>query len=302
MSMPLQKTPPSSIYAFSGVGAAILITHFDRPYLERTVIEFCAGLGIPYGKSEAGLACWIQSGPDERFGAVCTVWMPGQDDNAFKNLEKELIRRIRLVLLPKLGIRIFSWTPNPSNVFSVEPYFSDFTAGFHELIKEYGRNLLRIPRTGGDLFIDQQIGIQSGIMGGSLLVSFNSGNSAIQFESLIRSISDPIAFTTLIFGLIASGSIPYQTKDRTISRSNFDLCPSMKENRDEPGKIPLDVNFICEIIVNGFELTAMTKFFHELVHLCIETSEVIQITSGNFDAPFNSIQIPLGIVVEKKTN
>ena len=127
-----------SFDVFRGLGASILITGFKKAYLKSIAIEFCAQSSLPYGKSEAGIHTFLspKETPDHRWGVVCSVWVQKYSENedlSLKLLIKFLNERISTSLFPKLGIRVFSWTPKPLDFYNSEKELGDFGDDYNNI-------------------------------------------------------------------------------------------------------------------------------------------------------------------------
>jgi len=272
-----------SFDVFRGLGASILITGYKREYLEHVAIEFCAYSSLPYGKSEAGIHTFLspEKTPDHRWGVVCSVWVQKNSDDeelSSKLLIRFLNERISISLFPKLGIRVFSWTPNPTDFYNCEKELGDFGDGYNRIEEKFERKFLSIPMTGGDFWIELKIGIQPGFLGASLFLFFENVESAADIESKISDFLFKHPNTVQIYGLIASGSKigakNINKKDLIIS-TNENYCPSLKKQIGKESKVPKDVHCITELVLNSF-----SKF---LLDYLKEKRSIISITPISYD-------------------
>ncbi len=280
-----------SFDVFRGLGVSILITGFNKEYLRFVALEFCAQSSLPYGKSEAGIHTFLspEKTPDHRYGVVCSVWVQknsGDEELSSKNLIKYLNERISITLFPKLGIRVFSWTPNPTYFYDSEKVLGDFGDGYNVIEEKFSRNLLSIPMTGGDFWIEQKIGIQSGFLGASLFLFFKNIESAVEIESKISDFLFEYPNTVQIYGLIASGSkIGAKNiirKDLIISTNEL-YCPSLRNQVGRESKVPNDINCITELVLNGFSIGALKITLRSLLDYLRKSKNILKIVPICYD-------------------
>jgi len=280
-----------SFDVFRGLGASILITGYKKEYLEYVAIDFCAQSSLPYGKSEAGIHTFLspEKTPDHRWGVVCSVWVQKNsedEDLPLKLLLKFLNERISISLFPKLGIRVFSWTPNPVDFYNSDKELGDFGDGYNKLEEKFDREFLSIPMTGGDFWIEQKIGIQPGFLGASLFLLFENVEYAVDIESKISDFLFEHPNTVQIYGLIASGSKigakNINKKDLIIS-TNENYCPSLKKQVGKESKVPNDVNCITELVLNSFSIEYLKTTLKFLLDFLKEKKRIISIAPISYD-------------------
>jgi len=269
-----------SFDVFRGLGASILITGYKKEYLKRIAIEFCAQSSLPYGKSEAGIHTFLspEKTLDHRWGVVCSVWVQKNsedEDLSSKLLIKFLNERISISLYPKLGIRIFSWTPNPVDFYNSEKELSDFGDSYNNIEEKFDRKFLSIPMTGGDFWIEQ-----------NLFLFFENVKSAAEIESKISDFLFSYPNTVQIYGLIASGSkigaININKKDLIIS-TNENYCPSLKKQVGKESKVPDDVNCITELVLNSFSISSLKTTLKFLLKFLKTKKSIINFTPISYD-------------------
>jgi len=280
-----------SFDVFRGLGASILITGYKKDYLRHVAIEFCAQSSLPFGKSEAGIHTFLspEKTPDHRWGVVCSVWVQKNsedEDLSLKLLLKFLNERISTSLFPKLGIRVFSWTPNPEEFYNSEKELGDFGDDYNIIEEKFDRKFLSIPMTGGDFWIEQKIGIQPGFLGASLFLFFETAESATEIESKISDFLFKYPDTVQIYGLIASGSKigakNINKKDLIIS-TNENYCPSLKKQVGKESKVPNDVNCITELVLNSFSIEYLKTTLKFLLDFLKEKKRIISVAPISYD-------------------
>ena len=280
-----------SFDVFRGLGASILITGFNKEYLRSIALEFCAQSSLPYGKSEAGIHTFLspEKTPDHRWGVICSMWVQKNSDDeglSSKFLIKYLNERISISLFPKLGVRVFSWTPNPTDFYDSEKELGDFGDGYNVTEEKFDRKILLIPMTGGDFWIEQKIGIQPGFLGASLFLFFKNVESATEFESKISNFLFQYPKTVQIYGLIASGSKigakNINKKDLIIS-TNEVYCPSLKEQVGRGSKVPNDVKCITELVLNSFSIDALKTTLKFLLNYLRKSKNILKIAPISYD-------------------
>ena len=280
-----------SFDVFRGLGASILITGYKKEILKSIALEFCAQSSLPYGKSESGIHTFLppEKTPDHRWGVVCSVWVQknsNDEELSSKFLIKYLNERISITLFPKLGIHVFSWTPNPTDFSNSEEELGDFGDGYNVIEEKFGRKILSIPMTGGDFCIEQKIGIQPGFLGASLFLFFKTVKSATEIESKISDFLFKYPNTVQIYGLIASGSKigarNINKKDLIISTNEI-YCPSLKEQVGRESKVPNNVNCITELVLNSFSIEYLKTTLKFLLNYLKKKKSIISFTPISYD-------------------
>ncbi|MHA1765129.1 MAG: hypothetical protein ACTSVK_02595, partial [Promethearchaeota archaeon] len=258
---------------FKGYGASILITGYNKKKLREIGIEFCAQSSLPFGKSEAGIHTFLppEKTPDHRWGVVCSVWVqknPEDEESSVKSLRKFLNERICTSLFPKLGISVYSWTPNPTHFYETESELGDFGDGYNTIEKEFGRLLLSIPMTGGPFRIEKRIGIRQGFMGVGLFLFFKTVKSAVENDLKISEYLFKFLNVVQIYGFIASGSklgANNINKKNLIISTNEIYCPTLKERIGIKSKVPDGVDCIVELVLNAFSVNDLKVALKPLI-------------------------------------
>jgi formylmethanofuran:tetrahydromethanopterin formyltransferase len=284
---------PNFFEVFDGLGASLLITGPNLDYLKHIACEFCASFGIPFGKSEAGITQYVIHGPDGRYGIVCSMWVKGIEESSKQIFQKELKRRFQQTLLQKIGIRIFSVTPNPDFFLKASEIGQPFSFIYGYEIDDYGRIMYNIPRMGGDLQIESQIGVHNGIMGACTLILFESEIDGINLEPELRQICLNDKNVTLINGFIASGSVLETVGNKIIAISNGPFCPSLKTKYPTENQVPLGIQCILEIILNAYYRNDLIDELKKVWQFLLSKSVIKEIFPANFNGKLGNYKIEL---------
>ena len=88
---------------------------------------------------------------------------------------------------------------------------------------------------------------------------------------------------TTPFDVCSAASKPETNYPEIGPTTNHYYCPSLKEKLGDESKVPENVNYIPEIVVNATNVDAMFKALKAGIDAAIDVDGVIGISAGNFD-------------------
>lgn len=321
-----EKVESAAMEIFEGISCCILITGHSKKLVKESSLEFCAQSSLPYGGSEAGIHSMVppEETPDNRWGAICSVWVPWSSNSHEKSILKlstHFFKRIRGALLPKLAVRVFSWDRHekiiqfPQSTIKSSSVLGEFAGEYSRIQIMFGKDMLCLPLMGGDFLIEEDILISHGYLGANLFVFFTEIASALEIESKIHNLLLTFSDTCQIYGLAASGtrflpSLP-QTSDLVDKKlnlsnsniqSNLPFCPSLRIELAESSKVPPNVKCIPEIVLNGYSMESLKKTLIALLSILILTPSVIKISAGSYGRKLGHNKIYLKNLINLKQN
>jgi formylmethanofuran--tetrahydromethanopterin N-formyltransferase len=159
-----------------------------------------------------------------------------------------------------------------------------FGDGHQRRITRHGRNLWWIPTLGGEFILDRRFGYADGIMGGNLWFMGASEDAAITAaERGVTAIANiPGVITTFPGGIAASASKAGSRYKFLIASTYAEFCPLLKEQLGDTSRVPAGVASIMEIVMNGRDLSTLTRATHAAIDAALETPGLVRITAGNY--------------------
>ena len=75
--------------------------------------------------------------------------------------------------------------------------------------------------------------------------------------------------------------------------TNHPYCPSLKKKLGKTSKVPENVNYIPEIVINGVSLQAVKEAMKAGIEATINVDGVVKISAGNYDGKLGDYKIYL---------
>jgi formylmethanofuran--tetrahydromethanopterin N-formyltransferase len=69
------------------------------------------------------------------------------------------------------------------------------------------------------------------------------------------------------------------------------FCPSLKKKLGKASKVPEDVNYIPEIVINGISMEAVKKAMKKGIQAASTVEGVARISAGNYDGKLGQHKI-----------
>jgi formylmethanofuran--tetrahydromethanopterin N-formyltransferase len=273
--------------AFKGIYAEVLITARDRLWLERAV-SACTGHASStiMCDCEAGIERYLDESqtPDNRIGAVVQFHVPKFKHNRERHLEKVLIARLSQNVLPCPTSRVFNMLED-CDYLTVGKKISFFGDGHQFRDVRFGRKLWVIPVMGGEFELSRRFGFREGVMGGNLWFMGESEDAAISAARAAAVAADATAGVVTTFpGGVASSASKAGSKYKFLIASTFEkYCPTLREKLGDQSGVPLGVESIMEIIVNGESLEAVANATYAAIDAAKSMPGLKLITAGNYN-------------------
>ena len=272
--------------AFKGIYAEVLITARDRVWLDRAVAA-CTGHASStiMCDCEAGMDHYLDETqtPDKRVGAVVQFHVPKFKRDRERHLEKVLIARLSQNVLTCPTARVFNRLED-DNYFRVGKKIAYFGDGYQFKSERFGGEMWVIPIMGGEFELSSRFGFREGVMGGNLWFMGESVDVAITAARKAAVAADqmPGVVTTFPGGVASSASKAGSTYKFLIASTYEKYCPTLRNELGDQSGVPLGVNSIMEIILNGESLEAVANATYTALEAAKSTPGLKLITAGNY--------------------
>jgi formylmethanofuran--tetrahydromethanopterin N-formyltransferase len=297
--MGIEKLEDTYAEAFEGVFVRIIVTAEDDETLKAAADDSTSTPSIVIGRVEGGIEKFIsnEDTPDGRKGAIIQFWggidksKPLQD--SIKKFEVELSYRIRQDILVKPFTAVFNALEDSAGQIDTMERVGHCGDGF-EWEEDYkGRRIINIPIMIPNFRIERYLGYNLGVMGGnfwymcrSKKAVFEAGKKALEAVHHIYGAVTP-------FNICSAGSKP-ETKFPWIGPTTNEVyCPSLKEKLGSRSKVPEDVNYIPEIVINGVSLPTVSKAMKAGIESIWDVPEVTKISAGNYGGKLGRYRVGL---------
>ena len=285
--------------AFEGIFCRVIVTSDDEETLRKAAQDATATPSIVIGRVEGGIEKWLskKETPDKRKGAILQFW-GGIDSkkpfaNSMKKFEIELSYRIRQDILVKPFTAVFDALPKAEGKMDMMERVGHCGDGYEWVENRYDRNVIIVPILVPDFIIERHLGYAHGVMGANFWIMCKTkgavkeaGEKALQAINKIKGVITP-------FDVCSAGSKPETRYPWIGPTTNHPYCPSLKRKLGKASKVPKNVTYIPEIVINGTSLQAVKKAMKAGIKAALDVNGVVKISAGNYGGKLGDYQIYL---------
>lgn len=297
--MGIEKLDETYAEAFEGIFIRIIITAENLETVRSAAEECTSTPSIVIGRVEGGIEKYLseKETPDGRKGVIVQFW-GGLDpskplEDSVKKFEIELSYRIRQDILVKPFTSVFNAFDDPLGYIDTMERIGHCGDGFEWEEDLNGRKIINVPIMVPDFRIERNLGYGRGVMGGNFWYMcstkeavFKAGNIALEAIHEISGIVTP-------FNICSAGSKP-ETKFPWIGPTTNEVyCPSLKKRIGDKTKVPENVKYIPEIVINGTTLSAVSQAMKVGIQSIWDMPDVIRISAGNYQGKLGKYKIEL---------
>jgi len=298
----IDKAQIEDTYAevFDGFYCRVIVTADDEEMLKRASENATATPSVVIGRIDSGIEGWLseKETPDKRKGAILQFWV-GLDkekplEDLLKRFEKELSYRIRQDILVKPFTAVFdALSVKPEGKFDMMERVGHCGDGFEWQEQLYERNMIVVPIMVPDFLIERYICYARGVSGGNFWYMCNTkkavvdaGKKALEAMSRIEGVITP-------FDICSAGSKPETRFPRIGPTTNHLYCPSLRQKLGDASKVPENVNYIPEIVINGISMHAVKEAMKAGIEAALSVDGVVRISAGNYNGELGDYKIYL---------
>ncbi|MEM3054470.1 MAG: formylmethanofuran--tetrahydromethanopterin formyltransferase, partial [Candidatus Bathyarchaeia archaeon] len=157
----------------------------------------------------------------------------------------------------------------------------------------YGRRVIVVPIMVPDFVIERYIGYARGVMGANFWIMCKTkeafkeaGRNALEAIHGVEGVVTP-------FDICSAGSKPETRFPWIGPTTNHPYCPSLKKLLGRESKVPEDVNYIPEIVINGVSIEAVKKAMKAGIEAVLSVDGVVKISAGNYGGKLGDYKIYL---------
>ncbi|HML04830.1 MAG TPA: formylmethanofuran--tetrahydromethanopterin N-formyltransferase [Methanobacterium sp.] len=278
--------------AFDGICSRVIITADDEEILQRAAYDATSTPGTVIGRVEGGIEGWLSADktPDGRIGAILQFWYEKEDIEKFT---VELSYRIRQDILVKPFTSLFDASIDPVGKMDMMRNVGHCGDGHEWIEKKYGREMIIVPIAIPDFQIESTVGYMKGIMGANFWYMCSSKQAVMEAgKKALKAIND-IKGAIAPFDICSAASKPETNYPWIGPTTNHPYCPSLKENLDKESKVPENVNYIPEIVINGLNMDIVTEAMKAGIEAVKDVEGVIKVSAGNYGGQLGDYKIYL---------
>jgi len=285
--------------AFEGIFCRVIATADDEETLRKAAENATATPSIVIGRVEGGIEKWLseRETPDKRKGAILQFW-GGIDpkkpfSDSLKKFEVELSYRIRQDILVKPFTAVFDALPNAEGKIDMMERVGHCGDGYEWVEKRYGRQVIIVPIMVPGFLIERYLGYARGVMGANFWMLCKTkealkyaGEKALEAIHKVDGVITP-------FDICSAGSKPETRFPWIGPTTNHPYCPSLKKKLGKTSKVPENVNYIPEIVINGFSLQIVKEAMKAGIKATLNVDGVAKISAGNYGGKLGDYKIYL---------
>lgn len=280
--MSYEKVEDTFFEGFHGIYVRAIITGPNEKVVKQAAYDSTSTPSAVIGRVEGGVEGFLDKDktPDGRPGAVVQYWFGSNDLEKF---ELELSYRIRQDILVKPFTRVFNYTDNPEGYISMEKQVGNCGDGYEWKVNEFNRTMINVPIAVPDFQIEEKLGYSSGIMGANIWYMCQSEEAVLKAgDAAIDAIME-VEGTSTPFGICSAASKPETNYPWIGPSTNHYYCPSLKDSLKDISKVPENVNYIPEIVINAINEESMKEALKVAIDEVIKVDGVLKVSAGNFD-------------------
>ncbi|MCK9150727.1 formylmethanofuran--tetrahydromethanopterin N-formyltransferase [Methanobacterium alcaliphilum] len=278
--------------AFKGTCVRALITASDSEILKRAAFDSTSTPGAVIGRVEGGVESFVDSSqtPDGRQGVIVQFWF-GLDD--MEKFEVELSYRIRQDILVKPFTSVFDASLISEGHIGMMKQVGHCGDGFEWEENINDRDMIVVPIAIPDFKIESKLSYQKGIMGANFWYMcedeesvLKAGRKALESIKKIEGIITP-------FDICSAASKPETNYPWIGPTTNHPFCPSLKDKLKSESKVPVNANYIPEIVINGLDMDNVKKAMKAGIEAVTSVDGVINVSAGNYEGQLGEYKIDL---------
>lgn len=288
----LDKVDNTYAEAFSGMFCRALVTADDEETLTRAAYDATSTPGAVIGRVEGGIESWVspEHTPDGRKGALLQFWY-GSDD--LEKFEVELSYRIRQDILVKPFTTLFNASPSPEGYIDTMKQVGHCGDGYEWEEEIYGRNMIVVPIAIPDFKIERQLGYATGIMGANFWYMCRDKEAVLDGgREALRAIKEVEGVITP-FDICSAASKPETNYPWIGPTTNHPYCPSLSTLLQDESQVPPGVNYIPEIVINGWSMEAVEEAMKVGIEVLLDYKSVLKVSAGNYGGKLGQYNIQL---------
>ena len=295
----INKIDDTYAEAFAGIYTRIVITADDENILRRAAEDSTSTPSVVIGRVEGGIEKWLDETetPDKRKGVLLQFWgaiQPGKTIQAsLLKFESELSYRIRQDILVKPFTAVFNALSHPEGNMDMMLRVGHCGDGFEWIENRYGKEVIIVPLMVPDFMIERYLGYARGIMGANFWIMCETKEAVHQVgQKALRAIHK-IEGVVTPFDVCSAGSKTETNFPLIGPTTNHPYCFSLKKKLGSSSKVPKNVKYIPEIVINGISMEVVKAAMQAGIEAALEVDGVSAISAGNYGGNLGEYKIEL---------
>ena len=285
--------------AFDGILSRVIVTADHHEVLRKAAENATATPAIVIGRIEGGIEKYLnrQETPDGREGAVLQFW-GGIDENkpleeSVKKFEAELSFRIRQDILVKPFTAVFDALSKADGKIAMMERVGHCGDGYEWIEQRYGRDMIVVPLMVSDFLIEKELGYAKGVMGANFWFMCKNKQAVMEAGQKALDAIHTVPGVITPFDICSAGSKPETQFPLIGPTTNHPYCASLKTRMGKMSMVPVGVNYIPEIVINGTSMEAVKKAMKAGIQSASKVDGVVRVSAGNYGGKLGKHKIYL---------
>ena len=285
--------------AFDGILSRVIVTADHHEVLRKAAENATATPAIVIGRIEGGIEKYLnrQETPDGREGAVLQFW-GGIDENkpleeSVKKFEAELSFRIRQDILVKPFTAVFDALSKADGKIAMMERVGHCGDGYEWTEQRYGRTMIVVPLMVSDFLIEKELGYAKGVMGANFWFMCKTKQAVMEAGQKALDAIHTVPGVITPFDICSAGSKPETQFPLIGPTTNHPYCASLKTRLGKMSMVPVGVNYIPEIVINGTSMEAVKKAMKAGIQSASKVDGVVRVSAGNYGGKLGKHKIYL---------
>jgi len=285
--------------AFDGILSRVIVTADHHEVLRKAAENATATPAIVIGRIEGGIEKYLnrQETPDGREGAVLQFW-GGIDENkpleeSVKKFEAELSFRIRQDILVKPFTAVFDALSKADGKIAMMERVGHCGDGYEWIEQRYGRTMIVVPLMVSDFLIEKELGYARGVMGANFWFMCKTKQAVMEAGRKALDAIHKVPGVITPFDICSAGSKPETQFPLIGPTTNHPYCASLKTRLGKMSMVPVGVNYIPEIVINGTSMEAVKKAMKAGIQSASKVDGVVRVSAGNYGGKLGKHKIYL---------
>jgi len=278
--------------AFKGFCFRVIVTAEDNETVRRAAYDATSTPGTVIGRVEGGIESFLGKNqtPDGRYGAILQFWYNNNDIGKF---ELELSYRIRQDILVKPFTTVFNASIDPIGKINTMKNIGHCGDGYEWEEILYKRKMIIVPIAIPNFKIERELGYMDGVMGANFWYMCNKKKTVIKAGKAALNAIKEVEGVITPFDICSAASKPETNYPWIGPTTNHPYCPSLKNRLNKDSKVPENVNYIPEIVINGLNLKLVKKAMKAGIEAVIDFGDVLHVSAGNYNGLLGEYKINL---------
>jgi formylmethanofuran--tetrahydromethanopterin N-formyltransferase len=165
--------------------------------------------------------------------------------------------------------------------------------GFEWTEQRYGRKMIVVPLMVSNFLIENELGYAKGVMGANFWYMCKTKKAVVEAGKRALEAIHEVEGVVTPFDICSAGSKP-ETKFPLIGpTTNHPYCSSLKTKLGAESKVPNDVKYIPEVVINGTSMKAVKSAMKAGIQKVADVEGVIKVSAGNYGGKLGKHKIYL---------